>query len=604
MKIQTFSFLKIVAIISFFIALFGLAVIAPTLAGAKEQNNNNLVSVLIGFDKKVGASEKALVRTYGGEIKHSYSIVNAIAAQMPESALKGLSNNPNITAVEQDLEVRAVDIEEEYANIWSLSNIKARPVHQAGNTGIGAKIGIIDSGINYNHPDLAGNYAGGHDFVENENDLGVREGNGAMDVYGHGTHVAGTACAVQNGFGAVGVAPDCILYSLRVLNDAGSGNTSDILAAVQWAVDNDLDVINLSLGRSSDMGSIAQTAFENAYNTGVLIVAAAGNSGNPPGKGTNTIYPANYDSVIAVAATDINNKRASFSSTGANVELAAPGVSVYSTWNDNTSYSNPQPECFDYNSDTIQDCYKEGSGTSMASPHVAGVAALVFSGGIKNNQQVRTILQDTAFDLGTAGRDAHYGYGLVDAQKAVNGIVISDKPIADAGADQIVIDQDADGFADVILDGGGSYDQSVGGSIVWYEWSEGASSIASTTLSTATVTLPLGDHTIMLKVTDNDGLIAEDSVLISVIPYSAPEPSTKFSDGDRVKAQRPFNIRTEPTTSASAIGQTEGKELGIITFIDDAHADPVYADGYWWWYVIWDSGKEGWSVENWMRINK
>jgi len=239
----------------------------------------------------------------------------------------------------------------------------------------------------------------------------------------------------------------------------------------------------------------------------------------------------------------------------------------------------------------------------MASPHVAGVAALVFNAGIQNNQQVRAILQDTAFDLDPTGRDTHYGYGLVDAQKAVNSIVISDEPIANAGVDQTIIDQDADGFADVTLDGSGSYDQSIGGSIVRYEWFEGAGSIANTTSPTAAVRLPVGDHTITLRVTDNSDLTAEDSVLISIVPDSAPAPSTKFSDGDRVKAQRSFNIRTEPSTSSAIIGQTSRKELGAITFIiEDAYDDPVYADGYWWWHVVWDSGAEGWSVENWMRI--
>jgi subtilisin len=597
MKSQTLSFFGIVFVV-LFASVLSFSSVAPTFANAKGQNTDNLARVIITFDKPIGSSEQALVRAHGGEIKYSYSIVNAIAAELPEASLAGIAHNPNVIAVEQDLEVQATTIEEEYSNTWSLSNINARPVHVSGNTGIGAKIGIIDSGINYNHPDLASNYVGGYDFVEGENDLDIRQGDGAMDVYGHGTHVAGTACASQNDFGVVGVASGCSLYSLRVLNDAGSGTTSNIIAAVQWAVNNNLDVINLSLGRSTDMGSAAQTAFDNAYNAGVLIVAAAGNSGNRKGKGTNTIYPANYDSVIAVAATDINDERATFSSTGVNVEIAAPGKSVYSTWNDSTSYSSPQPLCFDYNSDGAVECYKQGSGTSMASPHVAGVAALVFSAGVQNNQQVRTILQETAFNPGSVERDTHYGYGLVDAQMAVDGIIVSEELIANAGVDQTVIDQDSDGVADITLDGSRSYDQSV---IVSYKWFNGADLIASTTLPAVAVILPVGDHTITLKVTDDDGLTAEDVVLISIVQDQAPESSTKFADGDRAKVQRSFNIREAPTTNAAIIGQTARKELGTITFIEDAYADPVYADGYWWWHVVWDGGVSGWSVENWMR---
>jgi len=153
----------------------------------------------------------------------------------------------------------------------------------------------------------------------------------------------------------------------------------------------------------------------------VFIAAAAGNSGNPPGRGNSIIYPAKYASVIAVSATDINDQRPSWSSTGEEVELAAPGVSVYSAWNDADSSHNPQPVCGS-DANVEQGCYKYGSGTSMSSPHVAGVAALVFGAGAANNDEVRTILTSTAKDIGTNGKDTHYGYGLVDAKAAVDAV--------------------------------------------------------------------------------------------------------------------------------------------------------------------------------------
>ncbi|MEK7200638.1 MAG: S8 family serine peptidase [Patescibacteria group bacterium] len=140
------------------------------------------------------------------------------------------------------------------------------------------------------------------------------------------------------------------------------------------------------------------------------------------GTGDNVIYPAKFDSVIAVGAIDSTNKRASFSSTGPKVELVAPGVSVYSTWNDNTSYSTPQPKC----NRSDGGCYKYGSGTSMASPHVAGVAALVIATGVRDtnlnrriNDEVRAIMNSTAQELGTASRDNQYGYGLVNVAAAL-----------------------------------------------------------------------------------------------------------------------------------------------------------------------------------------
>src|SRR3989344_1660226 len=372
------------------------------------------MDVLVSFDRTPGKAEEGLIRAFGGVVSYTYSITPAIAARIPEAAITGLSHNPHVTAVEMDGAVYPADVELD--NTWSVTKIGAGTVHTNGNAGAGVKIGIIDSGINYNHSDLDGVYVGGYDFVQNDND--------PMDVYGHGTHVAGTACAEDNDFGVVGVAPNCALYSLRVLNDDGVGSWSATIAAMDWAVKNGMQVVNLSLGSSRNPGTAVKTAFDNAEKAGVVIAAAAGNSGNKAGKGDNIIYPAKYASVIAVGATtdSTDNQRASFSSTGSTLELMAPGVSVLSTWNDSISYLNPQPFCLD------SVCYyKYGSGTSMASPHVAGVAALVIAAGVPdynrdgviNNRDVRAILDATATDLGAAGKDAQYGYGLVNAAAAI-----------------------------------------------------------------------------------------------------------------------------------------------------------------------------------------
>lgn len=390
---------------------------APQLQAA---GNADKVDVFVSFDRTPGPAEEKLVRAFGGTVSYTYSITPAIAASVPEAAIKGLLNNPRVTAVEMDGPVYPADTE--LTNSWGVERIGAGTVHTNGNTGAGVKIGIIDSGINYSHPDLDGVYAGGYDFVESQNDLGIREGDGAMDVYGHGTHVAGTACAEDNNLGVVGAAPNCALYSLRVLNNDGVGSWSKTIAALNWAVTNKLQVVNLSLGSSKNPGTAVETAFKNAAIAGVVIVAAAGNSGNTAGKGDNIIYPAKYASVIAVGATDSTNKRASFSSTGSDLEIMAPGVSVLSTWNDNTSYLNPQPICL------TGDCwYKYGSGTSMASPHVAGVAAIIIASGSapdangdgKIYDEVRKKLNDTATNLGVAGKDTQYGWGLVNAVAAV-----------------------------------------------------------------------------------------------------------------------------------------------------------------------------------------
>jgi len=409
MKKKFSNFLVVAVIAGIVFSLVGVALVSQAKSEPK-------VDVFISFHNTPGAAEHALVERAGGTVRYSYNIVPAVAASVPESAIQGLLNNPKVTSVELDGAVYAVDTELD--NAWGVKRIGSGTVHASSNKGTGVKIGIIDSGVDYNHLDLNNVYVvGGRDFVQNDDD--------PMDVYGHGTHVAGTACAEDNDFGVVGVASECALYALRVLNDDGVGSWSATIAAMDWAVANKLQVVNLSLGSSQDPGATVKVAFDNAGAAGLVIVAAGGNSGTPAGKGNNVIYPAKYASVIAVAATDSNDQRASWSSTGAEIELAAPGVSVLSTWNDATSPHDPQPICVD------EVCYyKYGSGTSMASPHVAGVAALVIAAGISDtngngriNDEVRAIMNSTAEDLGSSGRDPQYGYGLVAAAAAVAAVV-------------------------------------------------------------------------------------------------------------------------------------------------------------------------------------
>ena len=378
--------------------LVGIAGISPFTSQAA--NAPQKVDVLIGFTNTPGLSEQALVRSHGGVIKHSYHLVPAIAASVPESAISGLSHNPSVTSIDLDGTVYAIDAELD--NTWGVKRIGSGTVHDTGNKGTGVKVAVIDSGIDYTHPDLGVNFAGGYDFVNNDTD--------PMDDNEHGTHVAGTIAALDNNVGVVGVAPEAKLYALKVLSSGGSGSWSDVIAALQWAVDNGIQVTNNSYGSGQNPGGTVQAAFDNSAAAGVLHIAAAGNSGNPGGKGNNVGYPARYDSVVAVAATNKNDDRASFSSTGDQVELAAPGVGINST--------------------KLGGGYIEFNGTSMASPHVAGSAALVIAAGITDsngngliNDEVRQALDSTALDLGTAGRDSLYGFGLVNVAAAVASVV-------------------------------------------------------------------------------------------------------------------------------------------------------------------------------------
>lgn len=493
--------------------LLVLSVLLGSVAtiGAAPAQGPQRVRVLIGFTRQPGLAQEALVRSAGGAVRYTYHLVPAIAATVPETAIEGLRRNPNVTAVDLDAQVWAVDAELE--NAWGVKHIGAGLVHDSGNRGTGIEVAIIDSGIDYTHPDLNANYAGGQDFVNDDSD--------PMDDYGHGTHVAGTVAAEDDGTGVVGVAPEARLHAVKVLDALGYGSWSDIIAAVQWCVDNDMDVANLSLGTSLNPGATAELAFDNAEAAGLVIVAAAGNSGNPAGKGKSVIYPARYDSVIAVAATDSADQRASFSSTGDEVELSAPGVAVYSTWPTGmtTSPHDPQPVC-----DSSGVCYKYGSGTSMASPHVAGTAAVVIAAGIadangngRTNDEVRQRLDETADDLGVLGRDSQYGFGLVDADEAA----VASGPVNQPPA--VYVDSPADGatfdsgswiaFEGTAIDG---QDGDLSAGLSWVSSLDGPIGSGGS----FSATLSDGKHTVTASVTDSDGATgsASTSVVVGALP--------------------------------------------------------------------------------------
>lgn len=522
------------------VALFSvLALCLSSYAFAQgNQVEDNQVKVIIHFTE--GAPEgvrHGLVRAFGGELTHSFSIIDAVAATIPLSAITGLEKNPYVTLIEEDNKVHALGVtyDQEYAQSWGVEHIESGFAHESGYRGVGVKIGIIDSGIDYTHLDLDDNYVGGYDFYYWDND--------PMDVYGHGTHVAGTACAEDNDngriqknapFGVVGVAPECDLYSLRVLGDNGSGFESDIVYAIEYALGKEvdifwlgeykdtvqgvrMDVVNLSLGSEGAYGPASEAAFQAAADEGLIIVAAAGNSGNSAGTGENMIWPANFSSVIAVAATDPTDARASFSSTGANAELSAPGVSVYSTWNDNTSAYNPQPNCTPGRS---SECYKYANGTSMASPHVAGVVALLISAGVPP-ADVRSVMQNSAIDLGGAGWDEQYGYGLVNVRLALGGSLPNLAPTASVSveATEVLVGDT------VTFTGTGSTDPN--GDVLTYNWTfgDGASATGDAVTHSYTAT---GTYTAALTVSDGE-FSDTDEVTISVVDVIVEPPQPDIS---------------------------------------------------------------------------
>ncbi|NBI27920.1 peptidase S8 [Chengkuizengella sp. YPA3-1-1] len=251
-------------------------------------------------------------------------------------------------------------------------------------------VAVIDTGVQGDHEDLQGKVIPGYDFIDNDND--------PSDEHGHGTHVAGVVGAItNNGIGVAGVAPNVTIMSVRVLNAIGAGTNQGVADGITYAADNGADVINLSLGSTSPSAAV-EDAVNYAWNQGVVVVAAAGGSGS-----SSPNYPAYYKNSLAVAATDSNDAKASFSTYGSWVDVAAPGVDIISTWN-NGGYI------------TI-------SGTSMAASHTAGLAALLASQGL-SNVEIRNAIESTADPIPGTGSD--WTHGRINAFAAVSGGDIPD----------------------------------------------------------------------------------------------------------------------------------------------------------------------------------
>lgn len=285
----------------------------------------------------------------------------------------------------------------DYDQQWAMPRLDL-PVAWSTSDGSGVTVAVIDTGVDTTHPDLAANLLPGHNVV------GTEVSDDVTDGFGHGTHVSGIVAAVTgNALGVAGVAPGARILPVKALGDNGTGWTSDIAEAVVWAVDHGARVINLSLASSSD-NSVLADSIAYARSQGVIVVAAAGNGRQ---RGNATTYPAAFPGVLAVAATDVSDVDAAFSSTGSFVDVAAPGVGIHST--------------------VLGGNYGQMSGTSMAAPHVAGVAALLLAeldaeGPIDSTDPVTDLIVRTAEDLGPAGWDPATGYGLVDPVAALAAV--------------------------------------------------------------------------------------------------------------------------------------------------------------------------------------
>ncbi len=459
---------------------------------------------------------KNTLKSLGAKVKAEYPQMNIIAAELSAADIAALTNNANVEYVEEDLQRHFMAQTQPYG----IGMVQADQVNDsvASAASGGKKICIIDSGLDLPHEDMGTKYG----TINGTNDSGT--GNWFDNGGPHGTHVAGTIAALNNGIGVRGViGSDPSIHIVKVFNASGWGYSSDLVSAINTCKNNGADVINMSLGGTGS-STTEQNGIQAAYDAGVLLIAAAGNSGSATATTDAMSYPASYDSVVSVAAVDSNKALADFSQKNTQVEIAAPGVDVYSTYPEGTGsvvevsvagvaytsnamenqgsangtlYNLGTGEAIDTSAagkicliqrgnisfhDKVKACEDSGglgailynnvagsfsgtlgtsnvtsipavtvsdtdgaamlaniganasinigagnygkmSGTSMASPHVAGVAALVWSHHPTcTNVQIRNVLNTTAQDLGAAGRDVKFGYGLVQAKDAIDYI--------------------------------------------------------------------------------------------------------------------------------------------------------------------------------------
>ncbi|WP_018984679.1 S8 family serine peptidase [Salinimonas chungwhensis] len=328
---------------------------------------------------------KNILKNAGAKTHKVIGKQKMVAASMSKSVLNKLRKNPNIESIADDPQRRLMA----QTTPYGINMVQASQFAQS-DTGA-RRVCIIDTGYNLGHSDLPDTNNG---LTGNANNSQV--GNWYNDGNGHGTHVAGTIAAYDNNQGVVGVYPGVNMHIVKIFNDNGAWTyASDIIDGIQQCQNAGSDVVNMSLGGGGSSSAEA-ASMQNFVDDGMLLVAAAGNDGN-----STKSYPASYNAVMSVAAVDSNENHASYSQYNSAVEIAAPGSSVYSTYPDNS--------------------YATLNGTSMATPHVAGAAALVWSYFPQcSNTQIRNALNTTAKDRGAAGRDNYYGNGIVKVSSAID----------------------------------------------------------------------------------------------------------------------------------------------------------------------------------------
>lgn len=481
------------------------------------------------------ATDHILVKPVNGSVMR----VQIESADQLADALAAWNANPDVEYAETDNLYHTTSQEES----WGFTTVKAGEAASTNAaTGTGIKVAVVDSGVDYNHEDLdANNWVNtsetADDGLDNDHNgyvddvygydfmgsffTAVTPDNDPMDELFHGTHVAGIIAAENNSFGVRGIAPSATIMPVKVLDAEGYGWDATIADGIRYAADNGADIINMSLGGSQASHTMSD-AVDYAQSQGVLVIAAAGNENTF----TGASYPADYSNVVSVGATNDDGYKAYFSNWG-KVDVVAPGVDILST--------------------TPGNQYEKLSGTSMASPHVAGVAALIAQdSSLSNNPRaLRHVLETTTDDFGTqTGPDYVAGQGMIDALKATGTLSTAGFLYADAGW----IKADGSDSAVITISLRNASNQPLPGQTVNWSTSMGTLAAGSSTTNSsgeASTTLLADDVDGLAVISATTGLLSSavtmqiaivpDTVTpetIGVIPYSTASEDDSVNIAD------------------------------------------------------------------------
>ncbi|MBU1913623.1 MAG: S8 family peptidase, partial [Candidatus Thermoplasmatota archaeon] len=416
--------LSIVAVIS--VLLGGVPQSSPDDPSNESPANSAILNVTDGGANMVVETDglEAVQRVSDFALMHgikvlfsddSSGIMTVGSAGMDDRLVSSLAEVPGVLSISSEVKVHSLFTPNDPSislRQWGLDTVNAFEAWDITRGTHDVVVGVLDTGIDWNHPDIAANMWNdsegyhGYNFIAG-NRIPMDDNTNGYDDLGkyvantytyHGTHVAGVIGAVaNNNIGIAGMA-QVLLMAVKVMNDSGEGTDSTVASGIRWAVDHGADVVTMSLGVDG-ASTVLRNAINYATGNGVVTVAASGNSGS-----SYISYPAAYPSVIAVGAIDSTNRRASFSNFGDGLDVMAPGVGIYSTRGGG-------------------DGYHDLSGTSTAAPYVAGVVALMLSvNPALTTAEVGSVINSTASDISMTGYDTATGWGIVDAFTAVNQI--------------------------------------------------------------------------------------------------------------------------------------------------------------------------------------